>query len=547
MLDALERISRRRVLAENASRAHNYVCPECTAPVILRAGHERTAYFAHANGWSNEDCARFVAAQGSQHAQETSAAAEGYSDSLQLQIRLKKNGPTYAWGLELVVPTHRVSEGTIVIDLGGRTTEIDLAGNSLSNRTVTVLPTSVPFKVLDVRPSYSRLASVDRFCAALEECGATVFGPMSRPGAGAVGRPLLIQPERTYAFIWQASQLPAYPDELIVELTALRSEWAGALVTIPHQISHQTRIWIEEFTKLKVAPTGPAIVPVWPPLICSVTSQLIESTPNRPLVLYLEHPSSDLSPPIFARSASEQRVARASPQHAPFFELTSTDAKSVELLCANTRGERLDIDFVLNVSALTNFRPEAVRLLGADKNGKDVECLLHSKDASPWLSSVRGGAIRFDGVSLPYGARGVVMLRRDMEWLPSIELGGNVQRITRNSPTAINTRLVARIEAMLRDPVLSVMIDFYAFGRAFILGNVAATDVVLGDTGPLLHRIKVYFKQFPKAAPAGFCLQNTCDTDLVTAFLKSNPTSQSLAHYRQIRCGIPRHQVTVRA
>jgi predicted RNA-binding Zn-ribbon protein involved in translation (DUF1610 family) len=540
MQDALERISKKIVNAENALRIHDYVCPECGAPVILRAGYERTAYFAHASGFSDEDCARYAAGFGNATAHTHTGIPHDYVDALQLQLRIKRNGFEYGWALDIVVPTYKVNYGSIVIDVGGRTNEINLDGNLSLYRTIAAAPQASPYRIVEVKPAHSRLSFLEKTCPALDGNFATVFGSIDRPDASGIPKSTTLQPERTYAFIWPTSCIPIFPEELGVELLSSAEQWCGALVTIPHQVSTECAVWLEQFTRLKFVSAAPAIIPVWPPIVRSLTALRIEALPQLPFSFFVEHSGGTPAPPLFARSAQAERVAKAYSNNAPLYELSPEGAKNVQLMCTN--GPRLDVDFQLDVSQLKNLRPGIVKLTACDKGGKAVESVLHSCDANKWFSQIRCGELSFKSMTMPKGARGHVKVFRNAEWVSELEfLGDGISQISPTSAMNANVDLAHQLIAFVLDPTLSVLIDFSSLGRAVIRRTAnSALEEKVDAPAAILPRIRQYFIQFPETLPAHSRWHKLPDNQLLAEFQNSKPTKKSLAHYRFIANTIPR-------
>ena len=541
MQDALERISKKIVNAENALRVHDYVCPECGAPVILRAGYERTAYFAHASGFSDEDCARYAAGFGNNATAHThTGVLHDYVEALQLQLRIKRNGLEYGWALDIVVPTYKLNYGSIVIDVGGRTNEINLDGNLSLYRTITAVPQASPYRIVEVKPIHSRLSFLEKTCAALAGNFATVFGYIDRPDASGIPKSATLQPERTYAFIWSTSHTPIFPKELVVELLSSTEQWCGALVTIPHQVSTECAAWLEQFTQLKFVSAAPAIIPVWPPLVRSLTALRIEALPQLPYSFFVEHSAGTSAPPVFARSAQAERVAKAYSNSAPLYELSPEGAKSVQLIC--TKGPRLDVDFQLDAIQLKSFRPGIVKLIACDREGKAVESVLHSRDANKWFSQIRCGELRFKTMTMPKGARGHVKILRNAEWVSELEFfGDGISQISTVSTMNTNVDLARQLIGFLLNQTLSVLIDFSSLGRAVICRTAnSVLEKKLETPAAILLRIRQYFIQFPETLPAHSRRHKLSDKQLLAEFQNSKPTMKSLAHYRFIENNIPR-------
>lgn len=538
MQDALERISRKLVNAKNAGRIYNYVCPECSAPVILRAGPERPAYFAHASGLSDEDCARYAAGFGSSAAHEHIGAPHDYVNTLQLRLRIKRVGAEYGWALDIAVPTFRVNSGSIVIDVGGRTSEINLEGNVSLYRTISAVPGELPYRIIEVKPLFSRLASLDKTCAALNCHFATVFGPIDRPVSAEVGRSSTLRAECTYAFIWGATCSPVFPDELFIEALASREKWRGALVTIPHQMSKNCSTWLEQFTLLKLAKAAPAIVPLWPPLLRATSAQRIETLPKTPFSFFVEHTTGTSAPPVFARSPRDERVAQAESHHAPIYELAPEGDNTVQLAC--TKGPRLDVDFQLDLNYWKSIRPGVIKLTALDENEGLVESVLHSSEASDWFSKIRSREISFKSMNLPTGAKGQVKVKKDSEWGVELELYvDGTSSISSDSLITTQAELANRLIKIILEPTLSVMIDFSALGRAIICGepNFNKSEGP-GIPDSILKRIRQYFIQFPEVRSVESRRERISDVQLLHEFKICKPTVKSLAHHRFIQKNI---------
>lgn len=539
MQDALERVSRKLVNAENALRISDYyVCPECSAPVVLRAGHERAAYFAHASGVSDEECARYAAAFGNAAAQERAAAPTDYIDALQLQLRTKRIASEYGWALDLVVPTYKVDCGSIVIDVGGRITEINLDGNTSLYRTITVVPQDSPYKIVDVSPPQSRLSALKTTCTALNRNFATVFGHIGQSDVSNIPRANSLQPERTYAFIWSASHSQVFPDELVVAKLTSRDTWCGALVTIPHEISLECIAWLEALTQLKFIEASPAIIPLWPPLIQSQMAHRIKTLPQLPFSFFVEHSAGESTPPVFARSSHVERVAKAEPNNAPLYQLLPEGAQSVQLICL--KGPRLDVDFQLEKSLFKTIRPGAVKLVALDKDSRTTEVGLHSAEFSTLLSRIRCGEFRFKEMILPTGARGQLKVRRNATWSAELDFeSDHTSRISADSAMNASADLANNLVRILLDQALSVMIDFSSLGRAVVYGDSnLALEQRVDVSEEILRRIRQYFIQFPDASSISSKWRKLSDNQLFFEFQKSKPTKKSLSHYRFIRRSI---------
>uniref|UniRef100_UPI000E2F2535 competence protein CoiA family protein n=1 Tax=Cupriavidus taiwanensis TaxID=164546 RepID=UPI000E2F2535 len=186
MKEARSRLTGRYVDAEDAQDGQNlYLCPECGAPVSLRAGRSKQAHFAHLPGRSGKYCELYVEGLGLGNG-STSLDSHDLRrvSELALGLRLADSGYPRRWGLELSIPTTEFTGSEITVDVGGgRTLTIDCksAGADPVRHTVAE-PQGANYQILNVVPppttARNRLAFT---CAGLDEERATVFGEIGPP------------------------------------------------------------------------------------------------------------------------------------------------------------------------------------------------------------------------------------------------------------------------------------------------------------------------------------------------------------------------------
>jgi hypothetical protein len=469
-------------------------------PVDLRAGSVRSAYFAHAHGVSNEDCRLYAAGQMSGGGYATHTQGDEEEQLLRLFLKIGRVRGRYTWGLELSVPTARQSFGSVTVDVGGLVSEINLAGNTAPYRIVTAEPQSEAYRITEVTPKFGPLWSVHRECPGLSSEFATVFGDIAVLGGKTYPLAKQLRAERSFAFIWNAEMAPEFPDELTVKPIVARPGWAAAIVDIPHSPSQQCQDWLAHFSNLLFASTTPAILPIWPPLVRAVTSRLVEAQPNRALLLFVEHPSNDVVPPLFARCSTSERVAQAELCTAPFYILAPESAPSVHLVCRKTEGLEIDIDFALNEADLRPAINNSVVLRGIFNDGVNSSVALHTAQATDWLNSVRCGEIKFIGMELPVGLTGFVSAARDFVVIERVKVGGGcATRIEIDSHISSDADKALELAAWLLDSNIDVVIDFGGFGRAVVHGvpQPAPNNKLRQDA---IRSMEHFFRRFPDCA-----------------------------------------------
>jgi len=540
LLEALEKLSRKRVNADDASYSKNYICPECNMPVDLRAGNVRSAYFAHAHGVSNEDCQLYAAGQlgGGGYATQTQDDEE---QLFRLFLKIGCVRGQYTWGLELSVPTGRQSHGSITLDVGGGVSEINLAGNIAPHRMVTIEPQAEPYRIIEVTPKFGPLWNVNRECLGLNPKFATVFGDISVLGNKNYPIAKQLRAERAYAFIWNAEIKPDFPDELTVKQLAARPGWLGAIVDIPHTPTQQCQDWLTNFSNLQFSSATPAILPVWPPLVRAITSRIIEAQPNLTMILFVEHPSSSEVPPVFARSNNSERVARAALSNAPFYILTPERSPNVRLVCRKTEGLEIDIDFNLKEVDIKPVINNAVLLYGVSKEGVKSSVALHNENAISWLNRVRDGEIKFLGIAFPIGLIGFVSAVRDFKAIERLEVGGEfISRISVDSHISSDADKASKFSSWLLDRSIDAHIDFGGFGRAVVLGVPKQVSIKKLRHSSII-KIEHFFRRFPDCARLKRNWRTLSGPELCVEFRNIKPKKNAVILHRLIALQLMRN------
>jgi len=546
LLEALEKLSRKRVSADDASYSNRYICPECRMPVDLRAGSVRSAYFAHAHGVSNEDCRLYAAGQMSSGGYAAHTQGDEEERLLRLFLKIGRVRGQYTWGLELSVPTARQSFGSVTVEVGGLVSQINLLGNTAGHRIVTAEPQSSPYRITEVTPKFGPLWSVHRECLGLSSEFATVFGDVAVLGGKTYPLAKQLRAERSFAFIWSATIIPEFPDELNVKPIAGRPGWAAAIVDIPHSPSQQCQDWLTNFSSLRFASTTPAILSVWPPLVRAVTSRLLEAQPNRALMLFVEHPSNDAVPPLFARCSTSERVAQAELCTAPFYLLAPERAPSVHLACRKTEGLEIDIDFALNEVDLRPAISNVVMLRGISNDGFKSSVALHTEEVIGWLNSVRCGEIKLIGVELPIGLTGFVSATRDFVVIERVELGGFATRIEIDSHISLDAEKASKLATWLLDRHIDVVIDFGGFGRAVVLG-VPQPVLINNLRADTIRKVEHFFRRFPDCTRLRPNWRSLSISELYVELKKVKPRKESIISHRLLVSQLTRnHDLTVK-
>lgn len=315
------------------------------------------------------------------------------------------------WGLELDLGVKDVSEGHVLIDVGGRETAVNLTGNRLSNYTVVVEPQQVPYRVLSVSPPRSQAKIFEgRNCEGLRRVGMTAFTAVGRAGHALFPRADKIDSGRTYAIVWQNENPVQFPNDWEREKLEARGGFSAALVFIPKLLSQASESWIKDNLQLPIEHKIQNIVQVWPPISNRITSQSIQSVQDNEIVVALDeidvrHPTN-----VFVRCDGDERAAEGIPGVRTFFRYEPTGKPTARFLTPNGPGAMLDVEFSLPTAPPWYSLNAAVMLRLTSNEGVSTSTPLHSRRAIQALMDIRQGYAQLDCVSLPRGAKGRLVI-----------------------------------------------------------------------------------------------------------------------------------------
>ena len=539
MKEALNKWTRKYVYARDADRSDSYLCPDCNAPVSLRSGWAIDAYFAHLQGVSHADCALYVASLAQGHS--TSAATSAlHPRPWCIGLGLKLIGPTgrRAWSLEISVPTGRATEGEIVIDIGGRSQKIILTENGEDFRCVTAEPQSQPYRILNVKPSNSTVSlHLETSCEGMREVGVTVFGDVNRPGREPLPRVAQLSCARSYVFIWPTGTDIQFPDELRVEHLQNLHSWHGALITLPVDVSTTCSIWVEQLTLLKIRPATPAIIPVWPPLIKTITRSVIEAPRDISTIIFVcpngeQH--GKYGPALFSRCKGAEQVLRANGPLEPFFKITPQTGSPAHLACRDTISMELAIDFTLAPHTYQSSANTSVVLVGKSRAEKDVFAELHGEQGTRWLEDVMRGEIVFHTLAMLPDVQGEVSTGRNGLWESKLLVSTSEIRAKHDSSKYEISPQIAKQLGTFMKSGLDVQIDFKGLGRVTLRAAIKKTTSPQRLPAQLRAQLKSFLIQAPHEQARRYRHTQITDEELLKCFDASRPAPESLSTKRTL-------------
>ncbi|UZE84007.1 competence protein CoiA family protein [Pseudomonas viciae] len=532
---AVNTITNQIETAEQATRKGRYVCPLCRAKVLHRAGLKQKKCFAHWPGFGSAQCQNFVPGLQGQHGTSLALSARPMR-SMELRLKIEKGKNRAAWYLELTLPPCRSCEATVTLDVGnGILQEIDMRGMAAGRRLTAELSTN-QFRILSFRgdPDPHFVVDVERACQGLPSVGAAVFTASGGDGAAGFPRAHELRKEGTYALLWKAPDMLAFPDELVPDKFRSRQGWNLALVTVPASPSCACAEWLESLTGLTISRATPSISIAWPFLarnsslnsaeciasatvIVTARGMPVGQTDTGPTMLMLGGPyrlsatGVERNPALFALvpdSLEHFRVAKAgTPEIEKFFSTTfqidaSVDLPGVEFAFTNPDGVRLIVPFMR------------------------TRC----KD---YIELARLNQMTLEYLAIPPGTPGWLYVER-----ASVGIKYELAASDLRAPHNLHQRLLAAElqESLidgLTDAASHIDLHFGGFGRLRLKGcELHSSDVVAPMLLPAMRlRLRSFMSQLQGPAPI---LVDADDDQLVCTFSSIQPQPALIPHYRAL-------------
>ncbi len=271
MLYAEIRRTGKIIPSARASRYGEYRCPTCRAEVFLKAGPIYVAHFAHMPGRGRPACEDYHPPEHLRRQWETPSPQPSPQkiEGLLLGIELEPDHDTRhglrRWGLRLTVPRSYDSHGQIRMDLGGGDARHIWLTNLLDGpQTYRVDPTALEFGAAwvsyEVRPEYRE--AVEHRIAGLNSVGVTVFAAAPqklKPRCSA------LRWGDSYYFVWRTDSSMEFPSSLLCHALADNRGWSCCLLALPDNADPDVAAWLEETCDLQVVPAGREWALVYPP------------------------------------------------------------------------------------------------------------------------------------------------------------------------------------------------------------------------------------------------------------------------------------------
>lgn len=530
---AVHRWTSKTVDADEASYGESYRCPVCSAPVTLRAGGERIAYFAHKPGAGTKDCELYHLGTPTHSAHDDTGSQFSVWEMV-LHVTLAKTGFPRHWGLELIIPFKEGCKGELEVDVGGRIQTVTFTDARREKR-ITAEPGAVSYTVVSTRIADRwRESTLVKKCAGLNLLKATAFGEASRVAGKPIPRAQTIQRGGAYVFLWNVTLVPSFPAELIVERLGSTDDWLAALVDIPEDVSKACCDWLSNFCNLPVAEKSPAFIPVWPPLVSRIGMQLAVVSKNSTLYIGIEClPQKLKSRAIFyARSGLHDNALSVTPADTQFIKVCTESESEFQVSCRDATELRLELDCSLEVDKLSGI--SGVTLTASAVDGTITTTQLHDQASTDWLERVSAGELRLTHIDAPSYYVGAVRTAKSSAWRTIVELAISPSDGVMDRPRSW-AHFVPVIAKILADRSVDIQIDFGHLGRAWLPARRSEIGVAALSLGTALRsRILSYFRQMPQSSSALLVNKAATDQQLIIAAYASKPLPATMSFHRAI-------------
>lgn len=528
------------VSATQADHWDSYRCPVCKERVSFRAGFVRRPHFAHWPGWGTEECENFTPGHGHSHSHGGAGLASSIRLRMELRLVMPRDRRQTGWWLEIVLPPCAEGRGSLTMELGGRSQQIDMKGMVGVRKAMTVELSTSSYRIA----GYSRdadkdfVAGVERECPAIPADGAAVFTAAGRSGPKSFPRAAELRRSGTFAFLWPEAADRPFHDELTVIPLPGRPGWRLALVTIPDEASPECLDWLKGFAKLPIAPSAPSIVTVWPALSRSDGVNSVEVVRTGVALIAMERmpvaPGAS-GPPTVAQTGSEVKATGLKRSPA-LFALHPHSAENVRVSHALDAELELFLSFTLRAP-----RPDAYPTADFAFSTPEGNCRvirLQGRRSREAMASARSDGHSLEYVALPPGCVGNLAVRRQGAVEAKLELTPGDKPCPHDGrKSLLNATACSELAAALADRSCHVDLDFRGMGRIRLAGDRRGMVAAVRSfqlAPPVRARLLAFLFRLSRSASRAAGRGARDDASLVEAFARTVPEPELVAQYRAL-------------
>ena len=443
----------------------------------MKAGRIYVAHFAHMPGQGKAACDDYHPPEHLRRQWETPSPQPSPQkiDGLLLGIELEPDHDARhglrRWGLRLTVPKSYDSHGEIRMDLGGGDVRrVSLTTLLLGSQTYRADPAALEFGATwvspEVRPEYRQ--AVEHRIAGLNPVRVTVFAAVPqklKPQCSA------LRWGESYYFVWCGDRSMEFPSSLLRHALADNRGWSCCLLALPDKADPDVAAWLEKTCDLQVVPARREWALIHPPPYGVDDDGNVHVHSAASLLLVIK-PVDDAG-----------EITCISGQQSGSLQLSGAGRHVVEIGVGQQTSPRpiqLTWDEMpLNSLAAQAYPEPAIEpavLVEFGLGPHKTHLSLHRASCHARLMRVRTAEEQISGVRADSRLRGKLLFRRagQFDW-QSEELSlPQPNALTPAGHTSLSTTQIARLNAVLKDRLLDVVVDFGPYG-AFRANATAAS------------------------------------------------------------------------
>jgi hypothetical protein len=527
-----------------------YACPVCKAEVFARRGKRRTPHFAHRAGQALPECELYfppgyikgpVTPLPSRH-EWGEPEDGGVRPQLQLGIELEpethpKASRLRRWGLRLTVPKSTQRHGQIQVDCGPiHKPRISLEKLSLSPQTYAADLNTPTFGVTWFSPEVGRFYQ-ESLAERIPGLDRDLFNVFQARQEKIKPRALNLSWGEAYFFIWHEKLSTSFPAQFARTSLAQNGEWCCALIALPSDGDGEVQAWLRAHCGLSAAQERRRWSTIFPVAYAlDIYGQTLVA-PGKTLFLrtYNTDGASAVSALTIRAGRENGSVSLPEGTTRAIVEIDASRVADTESISLQWDGHSIS-PIRRQPQLATNLAPTVAITFRSVLERGSVSARFHEVSAREGLDRVRAGESLVKEVALPAGIDGTLSWRPlgSMEWLSE---AFGVKDAATSTTVSIPDVALSTLNAVLKDRIADVRLDFGAFGSYFSPGAAATARASSVRLAPELRRRVIWLCKTSKfyVSIDGTVLADMDDAALLDHFGRCSIPHQLVAHSRALK------------
>lgn len=450
------------------NRNHQYLCPNCHAPVQLRKGPRRQPYFAHVSGRADPSCELYMPMLGNGTISENSIR-ERPSRSLGLYLRLLDTRKIpYSWQLEIGIPEPDSENGKLKFPFAwGGERIIPVHSIGVGGKRIPIRPRTEVYYISCEGVSEGNWANrIQQPIPGINTIGITLFRYSPMGGRRlAEGQPLYWG--RAYVMIWKERNEPnllVHPDRLVVRPLHKWEQWSGAFIKLPVNYDREVESWVKHWMERAVEYPPAELALVSPmPLQRLVDGSLIVPLNTEVIISIVGEEGTQGWTEVLISAPNSEKIKRFKGGGAIpcIFSIGCLQPGRTDIWLNDNPEEGLQLIGVTDRKPSGMFRGITLHGKKVDDD-KDIVTSFYSSEAKLLLQQVREKKVELNAIDIPNGAKLTIRwkLLGQGEWNEWTTDNGKLSK-----GDDLAGSIISRLLELLDQPQLSIEIDAGGFGK----------------------------------------------------------------------------------